>query len=125
MAVKLSSTTRIFITLGVILLVASAVIGYRRWAARQVFDSVRWRQAVAGMKEWRKDMYHDLLRQHNMAGWTQEQVISLLGEPDGRDSNRGIYYWLGQDDGFPGIDELHLCIKLDDGRVAEVVVLAF
>lgn len=120
---KLTPTTRIVIglALALCLIATSAIIGSRHLAAPRVFDPVRWRQAVVEMKEWRKDMYRDLLRQHDMVGWTEEQVISLLGEPDGR-STPVMYYWLGQEDTYPGIDDLHLYFRFEKGRVDDVLV---
>ncbi|MDB5431037.1 MAG: hypothetical protein JWP35_2153 [Caulobacter sp.] len=69
-------------------------------------------------------MASDLLNRHRLIGWTKEEVIDLLGQPEQEPhkfSEYELVYVLGPDRTSTPIDFEWMLIKLDDqGRMARI-----
>ena len=50
------------------------------------FDAVAWKRAdpIKRDRTVRSQMIDDLLGRYNFQGWTEQQIVQLLGEPDSR-----------------------------------------
>jgi hypothetical protein len=67
-------------------------------------------------------MVDDLLSKDVLIGRTREDVIQLLGRPDGA-STHILVYWLGPERGLIRIDSERLGIDLADGKVKSAAIL--
>lgn len=96
--------------------------------SRQPFDSEAWKKAGVSNACLRKGMLFDLRKKHELTGLSREQIVELLGQPDrvGRYVKAGLdkdfNYDLGAEKGFISIDREWLTIKLESGKVSEVLV---
>lgn len=71
----------------------------------------------------RAGMVRDLQRRYLRPGMTREQVVALLGAPDGAPQEGCIAYVLGMCSGF-GIDydDLRICFTPDGGLIKSLTV---
>lgn len=85
------------------------------------FNSAGWKTKDGITYPYRDNMYADLLKKHNLRGYTYKQVIKLLGDPDYDDTidkKHFVYYEILTDFGTE-IDPVYtktLVIELDSGR---------
>lgn len=86
------------------------------WANRSEFDSERWKNWKETEAEmWlRWNMVSDLEDKYELAGMTTDEIVELLGEPDGRSPIEWSYY-LGM--AGHGIDTGTLSLTIENGRV--------
>lgn len=81
------------------------------------FDANRWREWKQGQneEEWRLrwEMTSSLLSKHKITGMPRDEVIELLGAPDGEEEGK-MYYYLGMSG--HGIDTGSLILYLDSQR---------
>lgn len=93
------------------------------YANRIPFDSAKWQneELVNSRSPVRICMVDDLLKKHNLAGMTKENLITLLGVPPqtGYFGNYDFVYWLGPERGFISIDSEWLVIKFENNKVIE------
>ncbi len=70
---------------------ASSWLGDPRYEVPQIpFDSIAWKQVTdpwkatqaEGYRTVRSKMIEDLLKRYKFDGWTREQVVDLLGQPN-------------------------------------------
>ena len=124
---------RLLSTLFVCTVVAFGLSGVRRIimpspmdrCARFKFDQRKWIAAsgTRAREDQRGCMIDDLLRRHDMKGWTRRDVVNLLGEPRPTEyfSNYDLVYRLGDERGFISIDSEWLVMKLDStNRVSDI-----
>ncbi len=86
------------------------------WANRSIpFDSTRWKNE----ENVRPSMVRDFLDKHDLVGASRDEINTMLGLPNGRDSIRnGKYiYWVGTD-GI--IDDIWLEIGFENETVVSV-----
>jgi hypothetical protein len=92
------------------------------------FESAAWKQfqPVSG-DTVRSEMIASLLRTYDFQGWTREEVIELLGEPQDHYAARGwdLAYYIGLErHGWFSLDDELLVFRLGpDGRVVEWKVI--
>lgn len=98
MAYRISNTTR---ALGCALMLLIFVLapmgiffgGPYTHTIPQPFDSARWKLADSSSTE-RCAMLLDLEFRIGLAGRTRSEVIGLLGQPDGNQTNKAVSAWL-------------------------------
>lgn len=116
--------------LGAVIPVAAA-IGYVQFAPvvvdhlhREPFNAPAWRANANSDTLWpaRLTMVDDLLSKDVLLGRTREDVIQLLGPPDGT-STQTLVYGLGPERGLIRIDSERLGIDFADGKVKSAAIL--
>ena len=122
--------------LGVLVLLTS-FIAYYVWHYGELiltgvesrpFDAAAWRQPkpIDNDRTERSQMVDDLLRRYDFSGWTREEVVKLLGEPDAI-SGEGMFpewdmtYLIGLERGGSwSLDYEYLVFRLDkNNRVVD------
>ncbi len=111
----------------ILLLCVGAWLSYpefKEYLGRIPFDSAKWKNPELVADRIRIKMVDDLLRKHDLVGWSKEDIDDLLGVPPktGYFSAYDYVYWLGPERGFISIDSEWLVIKFNQGKVAEVGV---
>ena len=102
---------------------------------RRAFDSELWKKSGKphGVRDVRIKMVDHLMRSQKLAGMSREEVVGLLGEPDGdpavkpRFPDWQMHYYLGPSRGtvlFSGFDYDYLVLRLDErGRVVALKIV--
>ena len=109
--------------------IALLVVGYgfaTDYLPIRPFDAAQWRQVQTADNHVRLRMVDWLVRSGELDGLTREEVVELLGPPDGGPYFRDwdFVWWLGPERGFTSIDSEWLVLRIgSDGRVAEYRVL--
>lgn len=85
------------------------------------FNSAAWKTKDGITYPYRDKIYGDLLKKHNIRGYTYKQVVKLLGDPDYDDTidNRHYIYYEILTDFGSDIDPVYtktLVIELDSSR---------
>ena len=86
------------------------------------FDSALWRNPPAEFT--RVQMVNDLLKNHGLVGMTSDGIDALLGPGDGYEV-RGCHYaaLLGPERSIFALDPVCLCLRFENGRVADAEVV--
>lgn len=85
--------------------------------SREDFQSYLWKDDFEG--ERRTAMLYDLEKEHLKKGMTKDDIIKLLGEPDGRFPDGDNYTWkreFGYDLGNNGFDPCEFIIRFDENQ---------
>ena len=82
------------------------------------FDSVQWKNWIEteSTMSLRWDMRNDLIKQHELNGLSEFEIIELLGEPE-RKSEHEFRYYLGM--ARSGIDTGSLILTMKNGIVID------
>lgn len=83
------------------------------------FDPQLWRTCERHSDRYA--MHWDLLKRYKVIGMKKQQLIELLGKPDG-ESETELSWDLGQ---YFGADDSAIDFKLKDGKVVDVTVWGF
>lgn len=89
------------------------------------FEAPAWQRAdrIEGHRTVRSQMIDDLLRRYNFRGWSEDEVIELLGPSDRRPPTMRsvhIVYRLGAQRGAWSLDDEYLYFRIDaQNRVTE------
>jgi hypothetical protein len=84
--------------------------------APKIFDSKAWQTCTDHSERYA--MHADFLRRYKVVGMTKEQLIALLGKPDGV-SDSELSWDLGC---YFGADDSDIDFKMKDGKVTSVDV---
>jgi hypothetical protein len=106
-------------TFQALLVAAILILGAVYWLSPdRRFDRARWLAADLESSA-RADMVDDLLRRYRLAGWTQRQVLNLLGPPTPTDKweDWELIYVLGPQSGLLRVDHEWLLIDVRGDRV--------
>ncbi|HEX7448112.1 MAG TPA: hypothetical protein VF306_11235 [Pirellulales bacterium] len=82
------------------------------------FEATAWQRAdpIEDYRTVRSQMIDDLLQRHNFRGWTEDEVIEVLGPPDGKPpAMRSVHmlYRLGRERGVWALDDEYLYFQFD------------
>lgn len=99
--------------------VLAIIIASVAYHDKHTFSTSKW----LGNPEERTAIVDDLLEKYELVGMSEENVLSLLGEPDNdygyfNADNRYVYY-MGAERGLFGIDSEWLILDFMDGVVSD------
>ena len=90
---------------------------------QKTFDSATWtdEEAIYETPHPRLAMIEDVMENHLKIGQSRDEVVALLGDPTDTPyfSDRGMVYWLGDEQKAISVDSAWLAIDLDaEGKVS-------